>query len=130
MQTDTTERTARQQALHGAIDALINLVALDAVETAAAAPGAIVLPPMGRATRITQRTISNSFIRLEFVDGDGNDLVMYKCHERPNGYTSIRWNPAHWEVNASRKDALGNRWSAFLGFHVMDDFGTLVEVPA
>lgn len=47
---------------------------------------------------------------------------------------SRRWEPLqlgmHWEGHEVRFDEQGRKWSRTIDRLVMDDFGTLVEVPA
>lgn len=90
----------------------------------------IVLPPMGRDRHYSERRYSSGGVRCEFSDGAGNTLAMIKPYERPDGTYGSYWHPSHWSVHEQRVDGRGNAWRAYLGDHVMDDFGSLVEVPA
>lgn len=90
----------------------------------------VVLPPMGRDRHYAERRYSSGGVRCEFSDGAGNTLAMIKRHERPDGIYGIYWHPAHWSVHECRVDGRGNTWGTYLGEHVMDDFGSLVEVTA
>lgn len=91
-------------------------------------PHGIVLPPMGRDRRFSTRTTYAAALHCEFSDDADNKTAMIKYYERPAGLSGAYWHPAHWAVHEERVDARGNTWRAYLGDHVMDDFGELVEV--
>lgn len=106
-------------------------VVLNAVAEASAAPQGIVLLPMGRARRFRERTTYRGAWSLEVTDAAGNELSMTKEYERPaDGAAARFWHPAHWAVHRTLRDERGNIWRAYVGDHVMDDFGDLVEVAA
>lgn len=89
----------------------------------------VVLPPIDR----TRARFVDEGSRLSFVDGDGARLDMWRRHKCPASWEKypnrLGWHPSHWDLDMTRVDGNGVRWSTDLGWHVTDDFGNLVKVP-
>lgn len=97
---------------------LLHQLVQDAADAAAPAPGSITLLPL---------------VQLQHHADYSSDhrLVAYSCGDV---WTSVRWSKypnsamPQWHGREERLDSEGRSWArAFWG--VVDDFGTLVEVP-
>lgn len=89
-----------------------------------------VLPRLGCDTRLE---VAENYgqLRITKTDSAGNENVLIKYFSLPDRWETGWFHPAHWHVFQTRICRLGYRWHACMGDHwVMDDFGTLVEVPA
>lgn len=119
--------------LSPAAQALIEQIHADAVaETLtqlSARDGVVVLHSIDR-DKAWFEFRSNGMI---YRDPAGNSMEAFFRREEPeqwraNYYMRGVWHPAIWEVSLDRVDQNGREWRCRLGFHVIDDFGTLVPV--
>jgi len=71
--------------------------------------------------------------RLHVRDERGNHINMWRRHVMPEHWRNDPWlyksfSPAHWQGSKMFVDASGKHWETFIGNHVCDDFGNLVQV--
>lgn len=92
--------------------------------------GILVLQPIDRG----RARFKDEGYRLQFRDEDGAKLELWRRYSCPESWKDhpnrLGWHPSHWDVSVERLDGSGAVWTADLGFHVTDDFGNLVAVPA
>ncbi|MFC5524041.1 hypothetical protein [Polaromonas jejuensis] len=96
--------------------------------TAALAPAEFTLPAAPVYTRHTYSD-RHTHRRIESSDAAGNSIALQTHHLAKPELPWIR--PGLWYGDETRTDAQGRCWTRTLDSnYVMDDFGTLVEVPA
>jgi len=94
-------------------------------------PGATVLPALPALASDDYYFSHHGNTHMLAIGSSDNSDTYSKRHRCPDSWVGlVKWNPAHWTQSLCRTDAQGRAWTCSGGDYVIDDFGSLVQVPA
>ena len=89
--------------------------------------GIVTLQNVDRQTALIRTYCGDGLV---WEDRSGYSLRMNRERFRAGGegWVQTDWQPHRWHLNETRVDGAGYAWTRSLGYFVINDFGTLVNV--
>ena len=102
------------------------------LEELSAKDAIVVLHPVDHESKLVRFHLDG---HLTIRDQRGTVIYLSQRREEPECWRNSscmagKWHPSHWHGHQILIDAAGREWMNSFEDFVIDDFGTLVEVPA